>query len=637
MKSRSFSSVSKKGNILPKMLRIGQWNIYFSSAIILIFIAGVSVAWFQKDTHWQVTLQIQSVFADREEDEEDEEEDHEENEEDYAAGEKVVTPVSSVPWLPVVPSAPVQPSSNIPSIPSSTSACTTTYTTVYDTVTSASGTSSQVPRQVSNVVCSQNTPVVPNQAPTPAPLNSQSAPTPVDTVVTVPSPVTPVSSNSQAVVSNPPSIPVVSNRTIPVASQVSQEDAHCTVTYDTITTATGKMIQEPIRSCDTGSESPKITPPVSDTPLQTSFVRRDISSSQPVKNVQNSPIPAKEREAIVYVKKDIQEAFVSEKPSIPSVVSVSESPQSVVTSESVVTTLLDVSTSPLIEASSLQGSGTLVPWNTIAIRTPNVRKRAYTAEMTENTTLLASSFSWTSQEIFALPAGEVRLTPIQSLHSEAGISQIPENEELGVFQTYEVTASFFPKETLLTVRYHPIQGQYILSGSIQWKPLTEAFHFKQDMIAYLVKRSGDTDSFFTKITAFFALLFPNTSQEDIWVSRTFEKVQSTYALAYQEIKLRKIQFEKEVLVSALEIASSKTLPEQISQSATPEVPSTPSAPSVTPLPVSPPSPKKVVQTSSKEEKPKVTPPVVSPPVVSPPPVKKAKPVAEPIDTITSAS
>jgi hypothetical protein len=51
MKSRSFSSVSKKGNILPKMLRIGQWNIYFSSAIILIFIAGVSVAWFQKDTH----------------------------------------------------------------------------------------------------------------------------------------------------------------------------------------------------------------------------------------------------------------------------------------------------------------------------------------------------------------------------------------------------------------------------------------------------------------------------------------------------------------------------------------------------------------------------------------------------------
>jgi hypothetical protein len=121
------------------------------------------------------------------------------------------------------------------------------------------------------------------------------------------------------------------------------------------------------------------------------------------------------------------------------------------------------------------------------------------------------------------------------------------------------------------------------------------------------------------------------------VSRTFEKVQSTYALVYQEIKLRKIQFEKEVLVSALEIASSKTLPEQISQSATPEVPSTPSAPSVTPLPVSTPSPKKVVQTSSKAEKPKVTPPVVSPPVVSPPPVKKAKPVAEPIDTITSAS
>lgn len=156
------------------------------------------------------------------EDESRDREDHKDNDEDDYY---YIPPVSPTPTNPTTPT-PANPPS-------------TTCRTVYDTVTSASGVKSQVPRQVCDTT-TPTSPTVPEKIVTPTPVPEKVIQKPV-TPVTPPTPVTPV---------NPPS-----NNCRTLYETV----------YDTVTTASGTQKQEPRQIsrqvCDTATPvAPVVTP-----------------------------------------------------------------------------------------------------------------------------------------------------------------------------------------------------------------------------------------------------------------------------------------------------------------------------------------------------------------------------------------
>lgn len=176
-----------------------------------------------------------SEREDHEDEDKDEDRDREEHKDDKDEDEDYY-------YIPPVSPAPTNPTTPTPTNPSTpTNPPSTTCRTVYDTVTSASGVKSQVPRQVCDTT-TPTSPTVPEKTVTPTPVVpvpekvTQKPVTPVTPPVT-PAPVTPPSNNCRTLYET---------------------------VYDTVTTASGTQKQEPRQVsrqvCDTTTPVAPVVP-----------------------------------------------------------------------------------------------------------------------------------------------------------------------------------------------------------------------------------------------------------------------------------------------------------------------------------------------------------------------------------------